>query len=146
MLIFGNDAEIALWMGERLGERFEPPYVTIGIARHGRIVAGVLYNVFRWPSIEATIVSTTPRWATREVIHAILAYPFLQLKCHRITAVTAVENLAARRFLEKLGFVHEGTARRAFVSGDAAIYGLLKEEAQRWLDMPPSHSVSDISD
>jgi RimJ/RimL family protein N-acetyltransferase len=136
MLIYGHDRELSLWAGSRLGlggpVRGVDP-IAIGVARADRIVAVALFSNFQPPTIEVTFVTTTPRWASREMIRGILAYPFLQLGCKRVTAVTETCNAPARSFLERLGFLQEGVHPDAFPSGEGISYGLLRRNAERWL-------------
>jgi len=80
------------------------------------------------------MAAITPRWASRAVIGSILSFPFEQLDCNRITAVTlrkspGPKGASPRRFLKGLGFREEGLARDGFGRGkDAVIYGLLKTD------------------
>ena len=64
----------------------------------------------------------------------IYDYPFDQLGCGRLTAVTPRRARAARRFLDAFGFKREGLVRQGFGDDDAVISGLLKREweASRW--------------
>jgi RimJ/RimL family protein N-acetyltransferase len=136
MLVYGHDRELSLWVGERLGlggpVRGVDP-TAVGVARRGHIVAVALFSNFQPPTIEVTFVTTTPRWASREMISGILAYPFVQLGCKRVTAVTEECNGPARAFLERLGFKQEGVHPDAFPSGEGISYGLLRKDAERWL-------------
>lgn len=136
MLLYGHDRELALWVGERLGlggpVRGVDP-TAIGVARDGVIVAAALFSNYQWPTIEITFVTSTPRWASRDTIRGILAYPFVQLHCKRVTAVTEECNRPARAFLERLGFWQEGVHPDAFPSGTGISYGLLRSDAERWL-------------
>lgn len=137
MLLYGHDRELSLWVGERLGinrpiKSVDP--TAIGVVRSGRIVAAALFTNYQPPTIEITFVTTTPRWASREMIRGILAYPFVQLECKRITAVTEACNIPARSFLERLGFRQEGIHPDAFPSGEGISYGLLRADAARWLE------------
>src|SRR3546814_19106894 len=52
-------------------------------------------------------------WLTRESLRVSFAYPFLQLKCRRVTTVVASRNVTALAFNKKLGF----TDRKSVVSG-----------------------------
>lgn len=137
MLIYGHDRELSLWAGNKLGydgaigSRHDP--VAIGVSRQGKIVAVAVFYDYRGVSIEVTFVTTTPRWASRENISAILSYPFVQLGCKRLTAITEENNRDARAFLERLGFCQEGIHPDGFESGVGISYGLLKADAQRWL-------------
>ena len=136
MLVYGHDRELSLWAGKRLGldgpiRGYDP--VAIGVARGGAIVAVALFANHQGPNIEITFVTSTPRWASHEMIRGILSYPFVQLACKRVTAVTEACNTDARAFLERLGFCQEGTHPDAFPSGDGISYGLLRKDAERWL-------------
>lgn len=136
MLIYNHDRELSLWVGHRLGldgpiRSVEP--TAIGVARNGEIVAAALFTNYQPPSIEITFVTSTPRWATRQAIKDILSYPYLQLGCKRITAITEASNAPARAFLERLGFQQEGVHPDAFPSGEGISYGLLRKDAERWL-------------
>lgn len=110
----------------------------IGIGMGGEIIAGmaVLDMDKRFGNAEIAMAATTPRWASRATIRKMLAYPFEQLNCRRITTVTAASNEAALKMNRQLGFQHEGVMRKALGEEDAVIMGLLKEEAERWLRLP----------
>jgi RimJ/RimL family protein N-acetyltransferase len=136
MLLYGHDRELALWVGLQLGLKGPVRGVdptAIGVVRNGQIVAAALFSNYQPPTIEITFVTTTPRWASREMISGILSYPFLQLGCKRITAITEECNGTARAFVERLGFRQEGVHPDAFPSGAAISYGLLRKDAGRWL-------------
>jgi hypothetical protein len=82
---------------------------------------------------QISMAATTPRWASKATIAALLDYPFVQLGCQRITTLIPGRNFRALRFNIGLGFVQEGIARRGFGGDDAVILGLLREDAGRWL-------------
>jgi ribosomal protein S18 acetylase RimI-like enzyme len=134
MLLFGIDRELGQWASDRLdGRRFTPPFVAIGVAHKGQIVAAAVYTSFCHPDIHVTFVTSSPRWASPGAVRTIIRYPFLQLHCKRVTAITAVSNAAARAFLQRLGFKSEGLHPDALPEGDAVSYGLLLRDAERWL-------------
>jgi RimJ/RimL family protein N-acetyltransferase len=140
-VVLGYDRAVAEWVRQRLPMIGEwGPATAIGIARGGELIAGVVYNNFRWLSIEASIASTSPAWCSRRNLAAIFSYPFRQLQCRRLGALTEVTNQPARAFLCRLGFREEGVLRQALPpsaanpEGDAVIYGMTPEEC-RWL--PP---------
>lgn len=72
-------------------------------------------------------------YATEASAH-LLEYGFRELRLHRVSATAAAPNAASRRLCERLGFVHEGTARESqFLDGeyvDVERYGLLVDEWQ----------------
>jgi RimJ/RimL family protein N-acetyltransferase len=133
MLIFNADEALAAWAGDRLGMQIGKPNTSIGVAHKGKIVAVAVFNNFRRPNIEITFVTTSPRWASPGAVKAILRYPFLQLRCKRVTAIIEATNQPARAFLCRLGFKLEGTHPDVFTSGAAETYGLLLKDATRWV-------------
>lgn len=105
----------------------------IGFASSGHIVAGAVFNNFRGHDVNIAFASDDPRWATRGNIRAVLHYPFEQLECVRITALTAKANKRSRKLLEGMGFVMEGVHPLGMDGKQTAIsYGLLKENC-KWL-------------
>lgn len=142
MLVFGYDNELKQWAGSRIGIQDFGPSVAIGVARKSDIVAVAVFNNYRPPNIEITFVTSTPCWATRQTISAILRYPFTQLGCKRLTAITEAKNQPARAFLCRLGFTQEGYHPDALPTGDAVTYGMLAKDAARWV--AEEHSFEQI--
>jgi RimJ/RimL family protein N-acetyltransferase len=62
----------------------------------------------------------------------LIDYGFREHRLHRVSATVMVENDGGRGLCERLGFVHEGTARESqFTDGsfvDVERYGLLEDE------------------
>ncbi len=106
---------------------------SFGVIRGAELVAIIVFSEFRPPNIEATIWSSTPRWASPAVLRAVMQYAFQTLGCKRITATTRATNQPAREFLCRLGFRQEGVHPDALPDGDAVSYGLLRIDAARWL-------------
>ena len=133
-IVAGEKQRVGLWLIERLRDIREVPggYEAIGVARDGRLVGGCLYtNYVPAPgggNIEMWAAGETG-WVTRKTIKVMFGYPFNQLNCHRVTALTGKGNHETRRLLTGLGFKLEGVARRGLdTRRDACIYGLLREE------------------
>ena len=112
-----------------LEERYDLPTPN----RIGEIVAVAIYNNYRPPNIEITFVTSSPRWASRRAIQAMLRYPFVQLRCARTTALTDARNARARALLRRIGFRPEGFHADALPNADAVSYGLLAKDAARWI-------------
>ena len=111
------------------------PCTAIGVIRENRLAGGVVYHDHQ-PNFRSIMVSfafDTPKWATPSVLGSVCAYPFIQLDCNRVTALVARKNKRSRKMVEGIGFKQEGCARRAFLSDDAIIYGLLRREC-RWIE------------
>jgi RimJ/RimL family protein N-acetyltransferase len=143
MLVYGQDRLVAEWVAAKLGlsgaDDFMP-CVAIGIVRDDRLVAGVVYNNYQTDregsplSIEMTIASTSPRWASRKVLTELFEYPFIQLRVKRVQALTSVGNAEAQSLLKRLGFSQEGVHRCAYSDGeDAVSWGMLKHEC-KWMN------------
>ena len=133
-LALGRDAEIARWVGRRLGIEEFGPAAAIGVVEDGTLVAGIVYSGWRDRpgALEMSIASTSPRWCRRWVLEAAFRYPFEQLGARRVQATVRRGNGTARRFVERLGFRYEGMAREAWPTGeDAAVYSMLRREC-RW--------------
>ena len=108
------------------------PHTALGIRYDDALIAGVVFSHFTWPSIEASIASVTPAWCSRRNLKVIFSYPFEQLQCRRLGAMTEADNMHSRQFLRRLGFREEGIMRDALPSGDAVIYGMRASECL-WL-------------
>jgi RimJ/RimL family protein N-acetyltransferase len=106
----------------------------------GQMIATVLYTNYNRQNIEMHVASDGSRkWMTRAFLHAVFAYPFLQLECRRVTGIVMGSNADALRFDKSIGFTLEGTMREASTDGsDLLILGMLREEC-RFLEMKRSH-------
>jgi RimJ/RimL family protein N-acetyltransferase len=129
MLVVG-DQTMVNWVRDRMPEYvdgFGKDARCIGVLNEsGLLIAAVVYTNFNDTNIELTIASISPKWATKGHIQGILSYPFDQLGCRRVTAVTARDNNHVRTFLKRLGFMHEGTLHDFLPTSDAVVYGMTK--------------------
>lgn len=131
MIVFDED-RCRKWAAQQLHVQFGPSSA-LGVEIKGELVAVCVYHNFNEASVELSFVTTTPRWASRYHIAALLwRYPFLQLGCKRVGVVIAAENKIARHFVERLGFIEEGYHVDALPTGDAVSYGLLRHDAEKW--------------
>lgn len=116
-------------MGEKLGCKFNPPFVAIGILdRDGYKVGGALLNDFADRNCELTMYA--PRVYQRDAYRWVAHYAFIVNDCLRMTIRTRVSNLYVRRLVEHHGFKMEGTLRCWYDDEDAAIYGLVREDCK----------------
>lgn len=134
MIIVEPKEELVQWAMDQVGISNFGHCSPIGVTHKGVIVAVAIYNNYRHPNIEITFAISSPTWASRGAVREILAYPYHQLGCRRITAITEAGNMKARRFLEHLGFDLEGYHPDVFPTGDGISYGLLRAKAARWID------------
>lgn len=133
--IYGEDLKVSKWVGERIDEDDFGPCTSIGLEKDGELVAGVVFNWYTGPSICMHVAGTGRDWLTRDFLYRCFAYPFIQLECNRVTGLVRIDNFAAQKFDEHLGFVREGVIRKGATDGtDFILYGMLKEEC-RWLEL-----------
>lgn len=133
-LVLGQDEAVAHWVARQLGfddPHFFGPSRAILIATGAdEPMAGIVFHSYRdlYKSCDISMAAVSPRWATRGVIHALLSYPFDQLKCQRVQVTIPLKNARARRFCKGIGFVQEGIIRRGFGADHAVIMGMLDRE------------------
>lgn len=123
------------WVSENISycTGFSPNAVGIGLEENGVLKCGVVYDNYSGEDIHMSIAAETPKWCSRGNLRMFFDYPFNQLNCARVTAMTAKGNKRTRRMCEGLGFTHEGTHKKAFSGGQTAIsYGLIKEDC-KWI-------------
>lgn len=132
MLLYGEKA-VTIWAGKRLGISDFGPAQSIGVIRRGDIVAAAVFHHFRFPDIEISFCTAHKHWATPQTVRGIMRYPFIQLGCKRLTAITSETNQPTQAFLCRMGFKKEGVHPDVFIDGAAISYGLLRKDAERWL-------------
>lgn len=144
-LIFGHDEALIGWAQERYPEvmqigGFARPATTIGLWDGKSIQAVAIFNNFCHYDVQVSFVASTPRWATKGSIRAILSYPFRQLRVKRMTAITAKSNKRSRKLLKGLGFQLEGVHPFGnYGAGPSVSYGLYANVAeQKWLNGVPN--------
>lgn len=96
-----------------------------------RLIAGLIYHDDNGNSVCLSVASTSPMWASRDVLKAMLDIPFKNMGRERVTVLTTAANNRAIAMAVRCGFSHEGTMKRAAPDGDdIEIYGLLKGDYQ----------------
>lgn len=132
-VIYGQDERFVRWFEEQVPDsEFDKSAVAIGLEQDGEVIASVVFDMYTGPSI-CMHVAAVPgrRWMTRDYLWRCFAYPFLQLKCNRITGLVREDNLVAQKFDEHLGFKREGLIRRGATDGtNIILYGMLRDECR----------------
>lgn len=134
-IIYDQRERLGQWALEQIGypDTWGERYQAIGLLDREEIVAAAIYTDFA-PDITITMhVAGTRFWASPAFGKACFRYAFIQCGVRRITAYAAEKNVKCQRFIEHLGFRHEGLMRDALPGDHALVYGMLKEEAHRWL-------------
>lgn len=134
-LVFGEDARVADFVHSQIPHMPTGfgSCVAIGVEKNEVLIAGVVFHDYRGNDIQISCASIDKRWLTRYVIESVFRYPFVQLKCDRLTSMTPKSNVSTRKFLAGLGFKEEGNIRRGFLRDDCIVYGMLHEEC-RWIE------------
>lgn len=107
------------------------PFEVFGIGRYGERLGAVLYTRFANGDITMTCAGEIG-WTSKAALRLMFAYPFVQLKCRRVTAVVHERNRAMRDYCERMGFKLEGVKRQAIDGSDAYQFGMLREEC-KWV-------------
>lgn len=134
ILVLGQDQRVSEWVASHI------PHVdgfkdmaAIGVERMGQLIGGVVFHEYRGNDIQMSCAATCKSWLTEGILRALFAYPFITLKCDRVSAFTPKGNTHTRSFLVRLGFIEEGNMRRGFGSDDCILYGMLKDEC-KWIE------------
>ncbi len=92
-----------IWPGQ--DKSFEN-FTTMGVSHHGRLIAVVVFHNWQPDSgaIEMSAASTSKRWLTRKVLHAMFAYCFEQIGAQIVVLRTAPGNTAMSRIMKSYGF------------------------------------------
>lgn len=133
MLLVG--LEVILWVERHLGEQFDHKN-SVGIGwldQRQNIVIGAVFTDYDKYNLNAHIYKQPNIVIQPLFIAAFLHYPFCQANVDRISGIVPASRIGARRFAERLGATQEGVIRKGIDGEDVIIYGLLKEEASRWL-------------
>ena len=106
---------------------------TIGVENDGELVAVALFNLFLGDGCAAHIATGGGRdWASRAMLAALFAYPFIQCGLVRITLPIARRNIKSQILALKLGFSFEGRLALGSNGDDEILMGMLKRDCP-WL-------------
>lgn len=118
-----SDERVVRFVSDHLGA-YVPPYVALGTERDGKIVNGVILNVFEQNSVHVSAAGTG--W-TRQFITSLGDYVYRRLGYGRMTVVTENEDVV--EYAKRLGGQVEGVMRNHFGDGrNATVVGLLRED------------------
>ena len=130
-------ASTAEWIAQVRREHAEQVSTQVAIVRGDEIVGNVGFKPVDWESLVSELgywlaPGEQGRGTMTRAVRAMLDHAFGVWGLGRVEVYCAVQNARSRAIPERLGFIHEGTHRRAErVAGrvhDLAVYGLLREE------------------
>ena len=137
--VTGIDQAAAGFVADALGMPVDDfdPYVAAAVCIGHNMVAGVVFHNYKpceyGSTIEASIASNTPKWASRRILREMFSYPFRALECTRLQVTCARSNHQARQFNKRLGFTFEGVARRAWNGKEDAFLFSMQPHECRWI-------------
>ena len=136
MIYIGTEKEelAEKWASKQLGIKASPSvYKALsGVDKKGDFSCVVLLTNFTARNIDLNIVGKK-NWATPKntikMFNGVFNTIFHELNAVRATALIAKSNVTCQNFVEHLGFLYEGSMRKAYDNDeDMQIYGFLKEE------------------
>lgn len=135
------DDRVADWIAARIpgmsADNLRRYAATLGVVIEGQLVAAMACGGKERGNVEITFAADSPKWATRDTIRRLMAWPFEQMDCHRVTTRIATSNERAIRFNEGIGFKREGLIRLGWGDEDCVLLGLLRSEAPEWMVRAP---------
>ena len=130
-------AELAAWAAARIphvGDGGFGPCWAVGVARGRALAAVVVLHDFQptLGTVQLSAAAASPRWASRQVVGAILGAAFLGrlgAPVRRVWMAMPHTNRRAIRFAKGVGFVVEATLREHFAPRvHAVVCGMLDRE------------------
>lgn len=130
MIEYTQDPAYLAWAERALGVSFkgQPVRWLTSKDRNGSILGVVVFSRSNTWGCEVTVAASTPRFLSREMLQACLAYLFVTCQYRRVTAIVNRKNLKSLSLAQRLGFQIEGVARNWFGDDDACILGLLPQD------------------
>jgi RimJ/RimL family protein N-acetyltransferase len=132
-------AELAAWAAARIphvGDAGFGPCWAVGVARDGALAAVVVFHDYQagHGTVQLSCAADTPRWASREVVGAILGAAFngAWWKVRKVWAATASTNARAVRFNQGIGMKQEAILRHHYAQGvHSVICSMMEAEYRR---------------
>lgn len=146
VLIYGKDEMLLEWAGRRIphaggalafGEA-KAVGVATGSTAKDRLLAAVVFHEYRpiYRTCQVSVVSSSPKWASRRIFRDILAFPFLQYGCSLVWSSIPHENERVIEFCTRgVGFKKEAILADRYGLGIHAVVLRMKfkEYEQRYL-------------
>lgn len=138
-LMIGKSAEVAAWAAGQIpwlsGPEGFGPCEAWGIMNDETMTGAIIFTNHQKDigDICFDVIAPNGNWGADDIWATISDYVFNVLKCERLTMVLPKAAKVNRALAERVGFVMEGTRRKAYPGGvNAIMYGMLREDC-RWL-------------
>lgn len=125
MIVYGEG--LREWLEQRIGAKILPGSQFLGRVKDSVPVAVVGFTGYTNDDVEIDFAAE-PGGISRQLMNATWTYVFRVLNCVRCSAQVRDDNFSSLDLVERFGFVHEGTKRKAKDGHDVLIFGLLRED------------------
>lgn len=99
----------------------------------GEPVGCIVYRHITEKNLEMMVaLADRQRALTREFMHLMFHYPFVQLRLPHVSTVADEANTASVKLTLHAGFTIEGRMRRIYNGRDGIIFGMCRDEC-RWI-------------
>lgn len=106
-------------------------YASLGVQRHGEIIAGVIFCDFNRHSVCLHVASKPGEvWLTRAFLRLVFGFAFDGLNVKRITGFVPESNAKAIRLDEHLGFKREAVLSDIYPDGGLIVYKMLRKDCR----------------
>lgn len=135
-VIYGADASVAKWVATFIPQFTPGPDArALGVIKGRKLVAGVVYENFTGFNITVSIAALPySRWADRQTLESLFAFPFIQLGCEAVTVTVAMTNLQSLNLSTKLGFEPQAFVKYAAPDGSPLVILQMYRDTCRWID------------
>ena len=129
-VLYGADDIVSEWVQRRLGGiKAHRPCVALGVTDGNDLLGGIVFFNATDSDIQCAVAAVGPQAAKPRAMAQIFAYPFVQLGLERVSAEIELDNERSIKLARGLGFVREGTKRRAAPGGrHVGVFGLLRQQ------------------
>lgn len=115
--VFQNN-QVEKWVADRLPyvDGFGPSTSMAAISKEGKMIAGFVFHEFqpRAETVQISMASISPMWASRDNIHGVLSYPFEQLKVFKTWIIIMNTNKKMLKVASHIGFEKEAILAHQF--------------------------------
>ena len=131
-VITHDNERISKWASKHLeGITWNSPQC-FGFELNDKLIGAVIFSEWTKNDIHVSVVSTNARMWQKRILRILFHYTWVTCGCIRMSALAKESNKKSRRLLEALGFKEEGRLRKYHGNEDGVVYGILKEDSERW--------------
>ena len=130
--------QVSRWVSGQLGITVEIEK-TAGVGwadEDGMVTQGAAFYNYSGRNMYVHVALLPEHRIVPTFLAAMMDYPFRQAKVHRLTGLIPAKNECGKALAVSLGGVLEGCLRECLANDDLLVYGLVQQQAERWLTAP----------